>query len=473
MLIIDENYSFEGNPKKDDSKNNEKINQLFESIIDSSYDAICVIDRNAMSILGNEAYLRLTGVKKEEVFGKSLYELIDSGVISDAVTLKVLKENRIRTIIQNINGKEFLTTGTPVYDKTGEIAYIVTNLRDMSELNKLKSDLNETKALAIDFLNKYEKLKLQKEKDTYMSDFVFYSKEINHVVKLINKISSVESTVILRGETGVGKEVFANMIHYKSKRATKPYIKVNCAAIPKSILESELFGYEKGAFTGADKSGKPGYFELAHGGTIFLDEIGEMALDVQAKLLRVLQEYEIMRVGGTKTVKVNVRIITATNNDLEHLIEIGKFRQDLFYRINVVPIEIPAVRNRKADIPPMAYNFLRKTNEKYDISVYFQLDVIRHFERYSWPGNIREMENLIERLAVMSDGPEITADHLPRDFIADDLPTGQLTLKEQVKGVEREIIKETLNECQTTRQASKKLGISQSTLVKKKNDLNI
>lgn len=449
----------------------EKLYKILESIIESSYDAICVNDSKGMGMIANEAYTRITGIKREDLIGKNLQELIDDGIISESVTFKVIKEKKITTIIQNIRGKELLSTGTPIYDEKGELTHVVTNMRDITDLNKLKAELYQTKELSKIYLDKVEEINQQKE-FAHLGG-VTRSKEVGKVLRLIDKVSNVNSTVFIYGESGVGKELFANMIHHKSNRAKNPYVKVNCAAIPEHLLESELFGYDKGAFTGANKEGKPGYFEQAHTGTIFLDEIGEMPLDLQSKILRVLQEHEIMRVGGTKSIKVDVRIISATNIHLEELVKEKKFREDLFYRLYVVPINIPALRERKVDIPPLAYFFLNNMNEKYDLTMRFQPEVIRQFESYDWPGNIREMENLIERLVVTSDSSEITLDSLPDIFFTNNLSSKKSTLKELVEEVERNKIIETMKEFKTTRQAAKVLGISQSTLVKKMQKLNL
>ncbi|PWA12780.1 transcriptional regulator [Pueribacillus theae] len=451
-----------------------QLNKILRLIIDSSYDAIFVADENAVGIIMNEAYTRITGVTPEELIGKNMQELVDQGIISESVTLKVLKEKRLVTIVQNVKGTELLVTGSPIYDENGKITHVVSNLRDISDLNRLKSELYETKVLTKKYLDEIEDFKQKEGARLLLDGVIAQSKEMMQVLHLAKKVSQVDSTVLLQGESGVGKEIFANMIHLNSKRSDKPYIKVNCAAIPEKLLESELFGYEKGAFTGADRQGKPGYFEQAEGGTLFLDEIGEMPLDLQVKLLRVLQEYEVMRIGGTKTIKVNVRIISASNRNLEELVEKGEFRKDLFYRLNIVPIKIPPLRERKADIPPLAFYFLNKTNEKYDMNKHFHIDVIHRFEAYEWPGNIREMENLIERLVVTSDSEEITVNDLPGIFnLHSENRIKEKTLKELIEEVERKAIIEAMLEHKTTRKAAAKLGISQSTLVKKMQRLKI
>jgi len=302
------------------------------------------------------------------------------------------------------------------------------------------------------------------------------------VLHLVQKVARVDSTVLLLGESGVGNEVIAKLIHRASNRAQGPLIKVNCAAIPQHLLESELFGYEKGAFTGADSRGKPGLFEQAEGGTIFLDEIGDMPLDLQAKLLRVLQELEITRVGGRKSVKVNVRVLSATHQSLEAMVERGTFRQDLYYRLNIIPIKIPPLRERKDDIMPLACFFLNKMNEKYGLDKRFHPDVFPFMEQYAWPGNIREMENLIERLSITVDQREIKISDFPFTLPKiDESNTKKTTLKELLEHVERNMIEQNLAEHKTTRKTAKVLGISQSSLVKKKfrssalneNDYNI
>ena len=450
-----------------------QINRVLESIINSSYDAICVNDRHARGVFSNDAYSKEVGVQWEEFIGKSLYDLIEKGFISDSAATNVLKDKCVKTIIQRVNGKELLVTGTPVFDEDGEISHVVSNVRDISDLNKLKAELYETKVLSKKYLQEIRDLRRKEGARLLTEGVIAQSKEIIDVIHMTKKVSKVDSAVLLLGESGVGKEVFANMIHGNSKRSDGPYIKVNCAAIPENLLESELFGYEKGAFTGANQKGKLGYFEQAEGGTIFLDEIGEMPLDLQVKLLRVLQEYEIMRVGGTKRIKVDVRIISATNRSLSELVEKGEFRKDLYYRLNIVPIEIPPLRNRKADIPPLAYFFLNNMNEKYNMKIRIQPEVIHCFEEYDWPGNIREMENLIERLVVISDSDEITLDHLPETFFSEGTPVKKLTLKEIVNKVEKKAIKEAMFEYGTTRKAARKLGISQSALVKKMQKLEI
>lgn len=464
--------SEKGEVKATSSDELSQLNKILKSVIDSSYDAIFVCDHNAVGLMMNEAYTRMTGVKPDELIGKKMEDLVKEGIISSSATLKVLEEKRSVTIVQSVKGKELLVTGNPVFNEKGEITHVVSNLRDISELNRLREEIKENRELKERYLNELKRMKQKELEELHLDGVIAQSDEIIEALNLAKKLAKVDTTVLLLGESGVGKEVFANIIQSASPRANKPYIKVNCAAIPEHLLESELFGYERGAFTGAYEL-KKGYFEQADGGTIFLDEIGEMSLELQAKLLRVLQNYEIVRVGSTKPIKVDVRVISATNRDLEKMVEEGKFRNDLFYRLNVVPIRIPPLRERKADIPPLAYSFLNKINKRYGLNKRFSVDVIEQFERYDWPGNIREMENLIERLVITSDDDIITIENLPDHLLGvEELPRTK-SLKDTLEQVERKIIRDAIKKYKTTRKAAEALGVSQSTIVKKMKRLNI
>lgn len=460
----------------DDTKYNLVSNDTFYPIIQSSYDGIYVADGKGNGVLVNQAYSRITGISPDDLIGKNMKEVVEKGLVSESVTFKVLEERKPITITQIVKGKEVLVTGNPVFDqKTGVIAYVVTNMRDITELNQLKFELRKSRQLTQKYLDEIEDFKNKEIYQMHLDGIVAHDKEIIKVLKLAQKVAKVDSTVLLLGESGVGKEVIVKLLHNTSHRANNPLIKVNCAAIPEHLLESELFGYEKGAFTGADNRGKPGLFEQANGGTIFLDEIGDMQLDLQAKLLRVLQEFEITRVGGRKPVKIDVRVVSATNMNLEQIVKEGKFREDLYYRLNIVPIKIPPLRNRRADVAPLAYFFLNKTNNRYQFTKRFQPDVIHYFEQYMWPGNIREMENLIERLVVTSDHDEIRIDDLPLSVLDSGVSKKpeKLSLKEITENLERRIIKENLEEYKTTRKVAEILGMSQSTLVKKMKRLGI
>ncbi|WP_254842756.1 sigma-54-dependent Fis family transcriptional regulator [Bacillus sp. MRMR6] len=452
-----------------------EMEELFLSIFKSSYDGIFVADKKGIGIMVNQAYTRITGVGSHELLGKTMKKVVQEGIVSDSVTLQVLEDQKPHTIVQNVRGKEVLVTGSPVFDKNGEISYVVTNVRDISDLNQMKNELRQSKKLAERYISEIEDFKKRELIHMHLDGIVAQSQEIMKVFHLARKVAKVDSGVLVLGESGVGKEVIVNYIHQESDRSGYPLIKVNCGAIPEHLLESELFGYEKGAFTGANSQGKPGLFELASGGTIFLDEIGDMPIDLQVKLLRVLQEFEIMRVGGTKTIKIDVRVVSATHKNLEEMVEKNEFRRDLYYRLNIVPIKVPSLRERRTDIVSLAFFFLNKSNKKNKFNKRFHPNIINFFENYEWPGNIRELENLVERLVVTSDSEEISLNDLPDGFVQgnDQINQEKWKLKEILANVERRIILEQMAESKTTRRAAKELGISQSALVKKMQKLNI
>lgn len=316
-------------------------------------------------------------------------------------------------------------------------------------------------------------------KDISLEEYVFASNEMQKVLDNALKVANYDCTVLITGESGVGKEIIATIVHKGSDRNYLPSIKINCGSIPKNLLESELFGYEKGAFTGADKKGKLGFFELAKGGTLFLDEIGELPLDLQVKLLRALQEKEIYRVGGTTPVKVDVRIIAATNKDLAKLVDNGLFREDLYYRLNVFPILIPPLRSRRHDIVPLIMHFCKHYNQKFKLNKTFNQSALNCLADYDWPGNIRELENIVQRLLITSDKNIIsitdvvkilgTANNTNLDAISNELNIENNTLEEILQIKEYELLKSAKEKYKTTRKIAKALGLSQSTLVRKLN----
>ncbi|RAK16908.1 PAS domain S-box-containing protein [Anoxybacillus vitaminiphilus] len=441
--------------------------------MNASYDPIFIADKNGYGIKMNEAYTRVTGITEDQLIGRHLKEVVKKGIISESVSLKVLKEKKRVTIIQHVNGKELLVTGNPIFDENRDVSHVVTNLRDISTLKNLEKELNRTKELAEKYLQELKAYQ-KKEDVIHHEGVIANSSQMLNVIHLAQKIAPFNSTVLLLGESGVGKEVIANLIQKLSNRSDKPFIKVNCAAIPKELIESELFGYEKGAFTGADSRGRPGLFEQAHTGTIFLDEIGEMPLQLQGKLLRVLQEFEVTRIGGRRTMKIDVRIISATNKDLESLVKQGEFREDLYYRLNIIPIKIPPLRERQEDIPLLANYFLDIANKKYHLNKQLTDDALLAMKTYLWPGNVREMQNLIERLVIITESDYIHSSHLSfsNPTVSESHPI-QKTMKEVIQDIEREMILKAISKYKTTRKAAEILGISQSALVKKMQRLGI
>jgi transcriptional regulator with PAS, ATPase and Fis domain len=304
--------------------------------------------------------------------------------------------------------------------------------------------------------------------------FVIHSPRMKELVKIATRIARVDSTVLIQGESGVGKELIADVIHQNSNRKKGPLIKINCGAIPENLLESEFFGYEPGAFSGASKNGKVGIFELAAGGILFLDEIGDMPLSLQVKLLRVLQDKEITRVGGVKKLTVDIRILTGTNRNLHEMIINRQFRQDLFYRLNVVPIRVPSLRERREDIPVLANYFTEYFSNKYrtsNINKHLDPDVIACFMEHDWPGNVRELENLIERLVVTTAHDKIIVDDLPfwlnRSHFNADLDMESISLRCAVEDTERKILENAFSRCKSTYEVARALNVNQSTVVRK------
>lgn len=454
-----------------------KINMLNEElndIIESSYDGIWVSDGEGVTLRVNSSYERITGFRAVDLIGKRAMDLVKQGLYTLSVTEQVLREKkRVTQINKTSTGKKILVTGNPIYDKDGNIYRVVTNVRDITELSNLQRQL--------ELLNlKYEnELAFGGMNDT-LDGIIYQSKAMRNIIQRVFKVARVGSTVLITGESGAGKEVVASLIHNLSERKEGPFIRVNCAALPESLIESELFGYEKGAFTGAKQNGKPGLFELANGGTLFLDEIAEIPLNLQVKLLRALQEQEIIRVGGIKPVKLNIRLITATNRNIKELIEKEQFREDLYYRINVIPMEVPPLRKRRDDIPFLVNHYLQYFNKKYNVSKTFSISAVNHLTAYDWPGNVRELVNLVERLVVMSESDRI----LPCDLSIPVFQKGDgktpsagnyvnISLKEALESMEMNLIKEALEKFQSTRKAAKYLAINQSTIVRKAQKYNI
>lgn len=444
-----------------------------KGILDSMHDGVYITDSRGITIFINKAYTRISGIEKEEVIGIPMKELISKGLFTESASLIALEQNESVTIVDKFrNGKRCLVTSSPVHDEDGNIIMVVTNIRDITELLNLKTRVEQTELLKRKYYFELEQLRREQ---IDKKDIIGNSKEIEEVLEVVSKISEVDATVLITGETGVGKEVIAKEIHKKSLRKDAPFVKVNCASIPETLFESELFGYEKGAFTGAANCGKPGMFEVADKGTILLDEIGEIPLNIQSKLLRVLQEKQITRVGGTKVQKIDVRILAATNLNLKEQVEKGLFREDLYYRLNVIPIRIPALRERKEDIVLLAIHFLDLYNSKYNMNKKLDYSAAELLRLYPWPGNVRELKNLMERLVLICPNDIISDEYISKmiskkevEFLYD-FYDKEIHLNEAVAIVEKQLIYNALKNYKTTRKAAEALGISQPTVVRKAN----
>lgn len=383
-----------------------KIQSELTIILNSVHEAIEVADTGGIIKYVNPAFTRVTGIPEHERIGKNIFEASPDGAL--AMVLKTGKNIFGHMTKVGGSNSEVISNAAPIYVDGGIIGGVVV-FQHLTDVMKLMDELRQSTSL---IENLSEKLGQVTTSKYTFSDILGTSAELKKCIQVAERASRSNSTVLLLGESGTGKELFAHAIHHSSPRREKPFIKVNCAAIPENLLESEFFGYTKGAFTGAIKS-RIGKFELAHGGTIFLDEIGDMSLNLQGKLLRVLQEMEFEKVGGNQTIKVDVRVVAATNRNLRELIRQGKFREDLYYRLNVVEMTLPPVRYHKEDLPLLCNNLVIKLNRKLGKKVKgLSRDAEETLYSYDWPGNVRELENVLERVMVTVDDEVITKKNL-------------------------------------------------------------
>ncbi|WP_413307910.1 sigma 54-interacting transcriptional regulator [Bacillus sp. 1P10SD] len=449
------------------------LNKDLNAILSSIYDEILVVNAKGELIRFSDNIIQdFWKVDLKELIGKNILGFEDQGLFTPSVTRLVMEKRKKVSVVQETkSGRKILAVGNPVFNEKSELDRIIVASRDITETTRLKSELLEMRKISEQYKKELDDFK---SKDRFLKKLIYCSPKMEKIMNQVKKIADFSSTVLLHGESGVGKEVIAQAIHQLGRRSSKPFLKLNCGAIPENLLESELFGYAKGAFTGADKNGKEGYFKQANEGILFLDEIGEMPMHLQVKLLRVLQEQEVIPVGSTTPIKVNVQIIAATNKKLEKLIEEGTFREDLFYRLNVIPIHIPPLRDRTEDISLLAFHFLQQLNEKYDRNYHLTPDAVNVMEFYPWPGNVRELQNIIERLVVTADHSAIDA-----EFVSQFLSLGYehkkmkpvitrvIPLQDAIDHVEEQLIVMAMNQYKTTTKAAKALGISQSSVSRK------
>ncbi len=449
-----------------------RINELL-TIIDFVSDGVLVTDEQSNIIMINKNHALMEFATRDEIIGKSIPQLVDEGYYVELkpIALPELKEFLLSKqsvsfeMITKLHRRIFSTT-QPIMDDFGNIKYIVYTSRDITEIKRLRNDLEKEA-----YLRKLYQQELISKEDanTYVSN----SRKMQLIFNIVQKVSQVDSPVFLTGQSGVGKGLIANKIHELSRRGPHPFIQINCAAIPDSLFESEIFGYEEGAFTGARKQGKPGLLELAGEGTVFLDEIADLPLSMQAKFLQVLQEGEFRRVGGTTSIHLRCRVISATNQSVEELIKQKRFREDLYYRLCVVPIHVPSLSERREEILPLADIFLRRFNTKYGLNKELCQDVKKWMYNYDWPGNVREVQNIVERLAIVSDSDLIDMDDLARTHMkigdtADYLSLeDNISLREASEKLEKILIERASKAHKNSRDAAEALGISQATYLRK------
>ncbi len=453
-----------------------ELNRQLETIISASSDGIWVCDGSGVIVTINAASEALNGIQAKDVIGQNISQLIDSKIFDQSVTAKVLASGQRETIVQRVEKTKrlLLCTGTPARDENGNIALIVINERDMTELEALHRRFEQNQKLTEKFKEEISELTLRElEQNTIIAD----SNVMKHILQKALKLANIgASNILILGASGTGKGLLAKSIHKNSNRRDNPFIEINCAALPENLLEAELFGYEKGAFTGAAETGKVGLFELAQGGTLFLDEIGDMPLNLQTKLLKYLDDKQFRRLGGTKAISVECATISATNRNLLDRVKNNLFREDLFYRLSSFTLEIPTLNERKEDIPGLIRFYLEKYNRQYHKAMQIRSATIGALQNYSFPGNTRELKNILENAIVLSDETHIDAFLLASIHKNDGtiLSTGSLTsfstpvdFTETMNQLEKQLLIASRQQCRTTREMADFLNISQPSVVRK------
>ena len=427
-------------------------------------DDMMVSDANGIILRVSETYEKNFGFAHDSIVGKSAFELEANGTFTPCITAEVIRQKKKISATQTINHshKNVMTDSRalrPLFDAAGELKYAVCfNTVSMEQINSIQRNYRRMQ----DSLQQYTQEIAELRTRATSTDLVFKSAPMQRLWTLMQNTANTRANILITGETGVGKSAVAKAIHKMSNRAGGPFIEVNCAVLHENLIESELFGYEKGAFTGASSSGKIGKIELANHGTLFLDEIGELPPHIQSKLLQLIQEKTIERLSGTQKIELDFRLIVATNRNLEDAVQRGLFRSDLFYRLNVIRIHIPPLRARKEDIIPMAHQFLARFCREYGKALTCSPRFLAFLEEYGWPGNVRQLENLMERLVITAQDPILDLSVLPLEYTADKAAGAELlpggTLAERMDAYEAQIIRDSYQRCHTTVAVAKDLG---------------
>lgn len=450
------------------------ITKNFHAILDALPNGIFISDVSGKTLYVNRMYEQITGLKQENIQGKNVRTLVTEGIFDRILNPEIVASGKPSSHIQSLaDGKKLALTGFPVFDSNGILCLVVTIARDITMITHLNEQLEEQRNL-IDQIN--EQMAYLAEEKNRKNDIIFQSTAMKDVQRFLKNVSRSNATLLITGETGVGKDVFARYTHSMSERKDKILLKVDCGSIAETLIESEMFGYMPGSFTGAVSKGKAGYFELAHGGTIFLDEIGELPLSMQTRLLRVLQDSEIIRIGATAPRHVDIRIIAATNRNLEERVRDGFFRSDLYYRLKVAAISIPPLRQRPEDIRPLAEHFLAQYCTKYHKNMAFMDISMERMLQYSWPGNVRELQNMIHSIVITHAGPLISPNDLPiqisgeynqnTPFINTSIQNGR-PLKKIMAEVECNILKQAIEIHGSVQKVAEIFQINRSTIFRK------
>ncbi len=453
--------------------NGEELKEL----LNYYYGNIFVVDGKGKIIYANASAAESVGSTIDDITGKNCQEMEMEGYYDKSVALDAIrKKKRVLSVYKTRIGLNVVCSANPILDECGNVTRVVVFSQDEALMREIMNDVEEERKKNISI---QQTLSYIQEKMA-CQNIVSSSPEMERLFKMLLNVARTDTTVTIYGESGTGKEVLANFVHQNSMRSNKPFIPINCAAIPAELMEAEFFGYEKGSFTGANREGKAGLFEMADHGTIFLDELGEMPLSLQSKLLRVLESGEVKRIGSSKTIKTDVRIIAATNRNLTKMVDEKTFREDLYYRLNVIPVNIPPLRERPEDIEALSGHFLNEFNRKYGRNVEISEDVLNKFKKYSWPGNIRELKNEIERYvvtegqvsSVLNDNIRHSMTDVNIKFtnsnISKNITVKNIPLKEVMDRYEIEYIRHVIDDCEgVMTEAAKRLGIHRSALYKK------
>lgn len=447
---------------------------VLDTIIKTSNNNITITDEKGFILQSHPEHWTAYGIEPDYYVGKSVYQLQDEGILNPSIIAMVIKEKKTVQIMQHTNtGKILMSTAYPIFNSNGKLIRVISYAQDQTEILSLHEQYAQLEKKIKSYETEAEDLR-QKE------GIIYRSKRIQQIVETINRVADSDATVLLLGESGVGKSMYAHLIHGYSQRKKEPFIEINCSTIPENLFESEMFGYESGSFTGAKKQGKQGLIQQAHNGTLFLDEIGELPLVMQVKLLKVLQEKKFIPVGGKKEIHVDFRLVAATNQNLEAKVHRGEFRLDLYYRLNVIPIYIPALRERKEDVTILINHYLERMNHKYHTLKKLHSTTHDILLQYSWPGNVRELENLVERLILTTEETIISPKSLPQSLL-DQIPDFEKDssllieqtidenqdLKTVLEEVEKWMIIKAYRRCKSTYEMAEVLGISQPSVVRK------
>ena len=454
-----------------DVRENQIAKQIYRdvnTIIESVHIDMLITDNKGVILYVSPSFKKNYGLSEQEVVGKTVFKLEQQQIFNPALTPLVLEsKKKIAKLQRNKAGRRFMVTAIPLFNDDNEIERVVSYARSVEHFLELKNQYKKLEYMLSRYSSEVRQLR---DRKMHFPGIVSKSREMKNIVGLADKVATVDANVIITGESGVGKNLVAHMIHKHSARSKGPFIEINCGAIPQSLLESELFGYAPGAFTGAHRKGKIGMIELANEGTLFLDEVGDLPLDMQVKLLKVIQDKSLQKIGGDRKINVDFRLVAATNKDLLSQVEKKRFREDLYYRLHVFPINIPSLRNRTEDILPLVMHFLMQAKKRYNKSVHLTKDSIDILLSYHWPGNVRELENIIERIVITTDKKHIDKADLPRSLKKHLTPADMgedLTLKSALELLEKQMIQDAYKKYKTTVGVGKALGISQPSAARK------